>query len=270
MLVYTRFYNGDDDLLFVTRPVYNAPSGVDLDKAGTAPETIGKIRYNPNGDKFWFISIPEGSTSPISTVKRKMNSNKVVDYRTFIKDDGYWDPNISESFMGDIDGINLNYAKTKYMSMSATINMETVRIMNSYIISILDNIIGNTKSDIVVDNYSDQNISNFTDIDYKKLMDHIKFMYAHMHQLYAPEEIDLVANGTYDTFYGVPTPDELTEVDEVTGKNRIDSFVDGLKAIITGNITEAEIDEFLFDKINGSEQLSMNRYKYEEDIDNEV
>lgn len=284
MLVYTRFYNEADDLLFVTRPVYDIPSGIDLldpedpeDPWTTpTPETIGKMRYNPNGDKFWFISTPEGSTSPISTVKRKMQANQVVDYRTFIEDDKYWDPNISESFMGDVNGINLNYAKTKYMSMSATINMETVRIMNSYIISILDNIIGNTKSDIVVESYSDQNISNFNDIDYKKLMDHIKFMYAHMHQLYAPEEValfkdpDTEVEGTYDTFYGVPTPDELTEVDEVTGKNRIDSFVDELKKIITGNITEAEIDEFLFDKINGSEQLSMNRYKYETNIDNEI
>lgn len=190
-----------------------------------------------------------------------------MDYRTFIKDDKYWDPNISESFMGDINGINLNYAKTKYMSMSATINMETVRIMNSYIISILDNIIGNTKSDIVVESYSDQNISNFTDIDYKKLMDHIKFMYAHMHQLYAPEEVALTNGGTYNTFYGVPTPEELTT--KVKGKNRIDLFVEGLKDIISGNITDEEIDEFLFDKINGSKQLSMNRYKYKSDI-NEV
>ncbi len=275
MLVYTRFYNEADDLLFVTRPVYNIPNKidseepVDLGDPETTPESIGMMRYNPNGNKFWFISTPEGSTSPISTVKRKMNSNKVMDYRTFIEDDKYWDPNISESFMGDVNGINLNYAKTKYMSMSATINMETVRIMNSYIISILDNIIGNTKSDIVVESYSDQNISNFTDIDYKKLMDHIKFMYAHMHQLYAPEEVELVAGGTYDTFYGVPTPEELKE--EVNGKSRIDLFVDELKnIIISGNITNAEIDEFLFDSINNSKQLSMNRYKYESDINEEI
>ena len=150
MLVYTRFYNEADDLLFATRPVYNIPSDMELEGTETTPistpESIGKMRYNPNGDRFWFISTPEGSTIPISTIKRKMQSNKFIDYRTFIEDDKYWDPNISESFMGDVNGINLNYAKTKYMSISSTINMETVRIMNSYIISILDNIIGDRKS----------------------------------------------------------------------------------------------------------------------------
>ena len=38
MLVYTRFYNEADDLLFVTRPVYNIPSEVDLEDEDTTPE----------------------------------------------------------------------------------------------------------------------------------------------------------------------------------------------------------------------------------------
>jgi hypothetical protein len=79
----------------------------------------------------------------------------------------------------------LNISKTKYLSISASINMETARIMNMYIISILDNLLEKMDHDLNIESYSDDYIS-LTDINYTDLIRYIKFINAHLQDVLSP------------------------------------------------------------------------------------
>jgi hypothetical protein len=53
------------------------------------PTIFSVEQYDPTKDETVFISLPEGTNRPITSIKNRIESNTIINYEDFIEDDGY-------------------------------------------------------------------------------------------------------------------------------------------------------------------------------------
>ena len=262
---HTSTYDVTDERISTVSELINSRQDTPVGKG--SPVEIGAIQYNSDKDSTLFINVPEGTNRPITLIKNKIDANSAIDYETFTEDDLYWSKDVTQKFINSAeDGLNLNISKTKYLSISASINMEVAKIMNMYIMSILDNIVEKMNIDLSVESYSDDYLT-ISDISYVDLIKYIKFITKHLGDVLTPWEPTEPDASTISKYYGVPKMSEIPA--------KLAAFETSLKSIIN-TVDEAEIDEFMRDNIdsvinnNGTQKTitSINRYAYESTISN--